>query len=92
MTDSTDNARGHSMTGRHCKSCTHLVRVNEKAFQCGYVNTIPAPWPFMEHKFEPRIVIATRHAVPGDHYPEVLGSKSDWTEVMDCPTWEGATL
>lgn len=53
-------------------------------YRCGY--TTKAPWPYLEYK--PNHVISPRHVVPGDNYPDVLGSTKDWTEVMDCELWE----
>lgn len=86
--------------GRFCKTCAHLRRISVPAsgqqsdlincemFSCGYSVTIPAPWPALSHTYTSPFYISPRHAIPGDHYPEVLGSTADWTEVMDCPTHE----
>lgn len=81
------------MSGRFCKTCVHLRRIEggiyAQHFRCAYEVTVPAPWPAEAHIYKPNFVISPRHAVPGNEYPEVLGSTQDWTEEMDCPTWKG---
>lgn len=81
------------MSGRWCKTCRHLRRIASQTrdgepitvFRCGY--TAPAPWAYGTD-FTPNSVIGPRHVVPGDHYvKDGDGSTSDWSEVMDCPTW-----
>jgi hypothetical protein len=74
--------------GRFCKTCAHLRLVHipdgPTLYHCGY--TAPAPWPI--HTYAPDTSIGARHVVPGDDYIEILGSTSDWTEVMDCQVWK----
>lgn len=75
--------------GRHCKTCRHLIRLERgTVFRCGWNTTFSAPWPIMEKTYAPDLVISPRHVVPGNNYPlDDKGSTSDWTEVMDCPTY-----
>jgi hypothetical protein len=74
--------------GRFCKTCAHLRSTHtpdgRTIYRCSY--TAPAPWPY--HTYAPNPVITSRFVVPGDDYIEVLGSTSDWTEVMDCEVWK----
>lgn len=82
------------MTGRHCKTCRHLMRSDARTegretFRCGYRIEIAAPWPYLKQIYAPYFIISPRHVIPGDHYPkDGDGSTSDWTEVMDCPVHE----
>jgi hypothetical protein len=46
------------------------------------------PWPHQPRLIASDTIIAPRHYIPGDHYPEALGSTADWTEAMDCQMWQ----
>jgi hypothetical protein len=65
---------------RWCKTCAHLRSIPTHGddgrpltlYRCGY--TAPAPWPAL--RYTPSFVIGPRHV------------NGDWSEEMDCPTWE----
>ena len=56
--------------------------------RCGWTVEVEMPWPHKPRQIAPDTIIAARHYIAGDHYPEALGSTQDWTEAMDCPMWQ----
>ncbi len=75
--------------GRHCKTCRYLRSVpDSSSARCGWTVQIQMPWPHQPRLIAPDTIIAPRHYIPGNHYPEALGSTADWTEAMDCQMWQ----
>ena len=85
------------MSGRWCKTCRHLRRQDLDSgpmWTCGW--TMPEghfPWACATARGTARRwlgpMIGKRHVVPGDDYtPDADGSTRDWSEIMDCATWE----
>lgn len=83
---------------RFCKSCKFLKTVASRVdgrkvsdnyqaddyyYTCTWSQTIPVPWP--ENN---RTVERGYYKLIGKRHVEPKPDQDDWTEVMDCNTWE----